>query len=180
MAERVRLGRITGLTGVPQQVDAEGKTVDQYGLWIGDGGITLVNDGGTVIIDGTSNMFKIQATGTHSVVVSNDSFGEQATTLTGLGTFSATPAHISFLATGNSVSANQHLGFMTLVQGDSFAASSSGGSPTTKFKSLRGDGEAHTNLDGSSQCRIYVTGRNLSGGSVTFFSRYYILQEAAL
>jgi len=149
----------------------------------GDYGLKVVNSGSTVIIDGTSNMFKILATGTHSVAlgVGPNVSGGDAVTLTGLGTLSTTPAHLTFLATGNTTNANQHLGFLQTTFGQKWVAGSSGGSPNQSRQLADHVGDAHTALNGSGYVVHQVSGKNDSGVvSVTFYARYYILKEAAL
>jgi hypothetical protein len=148
----------------------------------GDYGLKVVSsDGTTVIIDGTSNVFKILVTGTRSLAVADDVFNSSSNdVLTGLGTFSATPAHLDFLASGNGVGDNQHLGAWFYSFDERFVASVAGGSPTAPQLTWYGVGYGFTNLDGSSQCRIYTVGSNNSGSSFTLYHRYYILKEAAL
>jgi hypothetical protein len=57
------------------------------GLFITDGAITVTNGSSTVVIDGTSDMFKIQATGTQQVAFPSGTWtsADTVTTLTGLG-----------------------------------------------------------------------------------------------
>lgn len=149
----------------------------------GDYGLQVINAGATVIIDGSSNMFKILATGTHSVAlgVGPNVSGTGTVTLTGLGALSTTPAHLTFLATGNTTAAQQHLGSLQTTFGQKWVAGSSGGSPDQSRQLADHVGDAHTTLNGSAQVVHRVSGKNDSGGfSVTFYARYYILKEAAL
>jgi len=148
----------------------------------GDYGLKVVNSGNTVIIDGTSNMFKIQATGTQSVTVASGGAGTStSTTLTGLGALSTTPGHLTYLANGNQLSANQHLGFWRYSTALRYAAGTSGGTPNGQFEAMFASGFSFTNLNESQQVRVYVALDNeASPVSQTLYERYYILQEAAL
>jgi len=78
------------------------------GLFITDGAITVTNPGATVIIDGTSNMFKIAATGTLT-----QAFGAVGTRpgnsvqLTALGNgFTVLPTFLANITNQNSSAAN--------------------------------------------------------------------------
>jgi hypothetical protein len=66
--------------------------IDSSGVTIINGKITVTNAGSTVIIDGTSNMFKIAATGTLSVAYpAAGNFAPTFVDLTALGDMSAPP-----------------------------------------------------------------------------------------
>jgi hypothetical protein len=68
------------------------------GLFITDGALTVANPGSTVIIDGTSNMFKIAATGTISATWPGaHSAAGGAATLTALGAMTAPLAMVSMV-----------------------------------------------------------------------------------
>jgi hypothetical protein len=73
------------------------------GLFITDGALTVYNAGSTVVIDGTSNMFKIAASGTQEVAfpVATYTIAAATVTLTALGNgFSLPPATIWMMTWG--------------------------------------------------------------------------------
>lgn len=144
-----------------------------------DYGLKVVNVGATVIIDGTSNMFKIAATGTMSNTIAVDSAAETTVTLTALGALPTTPAHLSFISDANNTAAQQFIG-MAIRRDTLFAASTSGGSPTSDFQGIKQLMRVRTSLDGSSQCVVGFGGDNRSDVEITWFARYYVLQETAL
>ena len=148
----------------------------------GDYGLRVVGpDGSTVIIDGTSNMFKILATGTQDTgSIATDSTASVSVTLTALGTFSTTPAHISFLANGTTSAANQHLGYFLTNVSEKWVSGSNGGATDQDVVIPNRLAEAHSSLDGSSQAVVTVAGWNRASTDVTYYHRYYVLQETAL
>ena len=207
MGVRVHLGRLDSFTGLVNDFGlllkrgilgtGTNTTVDDNGLAVtldavervrvgalggGDYGLKVISaDGTTVIIDGTSNMFKIAATGTHSIAVLANSEGTDTVTLTALGALPTTPAHLSFISNGNTTGANQHQGVFFASDGTSYAGAASGNETTTvRFTTFLQVAEAFTDLDGSSQVRHSLAAWNDTGATVTFYTRYYILKEAAL
>lgn len=154
--------------------------IDSDGITVIDGAITVESPDGTVIIDGSSNMFKILATGTVQNTVADNTDNDVAlTTLSSLGTFSATPAHMSFLTTGTAVTANRSGSHSTAPASD-FVASTSGGAVNQNRIMATVDARIATILNGSDEVqisfRMYAAG---VGGSTTWHARYYILQEVA-
>jgi hypothetical protein len=164
MTVRVAMGKLDAYTG----------GTDQYGLYV-------ASSDGTTIIDGTSDVFRILATGTFSGTGTNGTQTDIATvTLTGLGVFAATPAHLSFVAPANDTAANQQLG--TYIRGNSadFGASTSGG-PTTSAAVLPIlVTYIKTHLDGSGYCEVYMTMLNHVGSNQTNYGRYYVLAQTSL
>ncbi len=171
-------------------VTASGVTVSTGGvdrvvlgaLGGGDYGLRVVNAGSTVIIDGTSNMFKIQAEGTLSGTQATGSDGAvQTVTLTGLGTLSAVPAFASFLAQGASVTDlyNSGVGTSRTLK---YAANSSGGAVDSPFIALIAYYRLLMKLSasptGNAVIALWVD--NHSGANFTAYSRYYVYKEAAL
>src|SRR5438128_7085956 len=74
----------------------------------GDYGLQVVSsDGATVIIDGTSDIFKIVATGTTSVTVTANNYGFVEVTLSGLGNVTATPAFQGYVTDANNDSSDK-------------------------------------------------------------------------
>ena len=78
-------------------------------------------DGQTTIIDGTSDVFKIAATGTLSCTASANSTNVTSVALTGLGAQVFTPAHLALLAVDNSSnSAQRTTGYLIWVTGEAW------------------------------------------------------------
>lgn len=157
-----------------------GAIIDSTGIKVVNGAIVVENPAGTVVIDGTSNMFKIAATGTQSVPVAVDSTASNGTTVAALGALPTTPAHLSFIANGNSTAAAQHLGVFFTNVAAKWVAPTNGG-PTNQDVVIPDQlAEAHTLLVAGSQVQAVIAGWNRSGASVTYYHRFYILKEAAL
>jgi hypothetical protein len=137
------------------------------GLFITDGAIQVTNAGSTVIIDGTSNMFKIAATGTQTVAFPvADASNTVEVTLTALGTYTVPPAMLwmSYFSSG----APRYGSHFVLPN---YSGYSIGGSMTCKCQ-----------LDGSSYLKVQLTA--LSGTSdlsaYSAYSRYHVLKEAGI
>src|SRR5438309_2562414 len=80
---------VTDGTNVRAQLGLLPLPGNPYGLRV------ISSDGSTVIIDATSDVFKISASGTTSTTAAAHNSNATDVTLPGLGTFSATPAHMS-------------------------------------------------------------------------------------
>lgn len=170
-SERVRLGNVGGLSGVP--------ATTTYGLWIGDGGIVVTNAGGTVIIDGTSDMFKVAATGTISHSLTGGSIASSTSvTLTGLGALSGTPAFLGYMSQTNTSDSTRRLAIINFVN-FKWAAATSGGAVTSEIVGLDAWALTECQLDGSSQAVVLVAGSN-AGSTISIYGRYYVLQETAI
>lgn len=136
---------------------------------ITDTSITVNGADGTVIIDGSSNMFKIIATGTKSVTGCDgvaspgcSAGGNTVTINTGLN---YEPAHLSFRADGT---------FARNIT--RITAANTGGNGTVVDMQ-----QAYTEVTGGTQTRWamdWVTFVDRSAVTLSF--KYYILQEAAL
>jgi hypothetical protein len=164
-------------------VTNEGATVviDVTGLTVTNGKITVTNPGSVVIIDGTSNMFKIQASGSSSVTVAADTSGATDVTLTGLGTLATTPAVHAHLNDTSASTDARHLGhWLEWWTSTGYVASTSGGSPTVRTAPLKRAFTVSTLLNGSSQEVVRLHGYNGQGTSVTVFCYYHVLKEAAI
>lgn len=147
----------------------------------GDYGLEVTNPGGTVIIDGTSNMFKIQATGTFShTVADNTDLATTTVTLSGLGALPTTPAHLGYIAGANTVGAKQANAYAQNDASD-FVANTSGGATNQARVMATIVMRLATYLNGSNEAvvesRMSTAG---VGASTTWFARYYVLKEAAL
>ena len=151
----------------------------------GDYGIRVVSsDGTTVIIDGTSDMFKIAATGTQSLNVGASS-GETAVsvTLTGLGTYTTCPAYLAVeTADTTSQTSNRHSGQFRFNNGG-FIASVSGGATTFQVVASSTVFNTGITLTGASSGNAVVTlwANNQSANAyANSGNRYWVLQEVAL
>ncbi len=85
----------------PQLVNAGGDAIiTNEGITVTNGAITVRNAGSVVVIDGTSNMFKIAASGTLSVAWPGSSPGanEAVVTLAGVAVASAPPAVVGLVS----------------------------------------------------------------------------------
>lgn len=157
--------------------------INEDGVTIVNGKLVVASDsGGTVIIDGTSMMFKAAVIGTMSHTVADNGYTSTASAaLTGLGTLSAAPAHLCFLSPG-SAGTDSKFG-STAVSGnpDHWAGGSYGATATYKrFLGLTQLAEMFTYLDGSNYARVALVAGNVTGGSMTWYAKYYILKEAAM
>lgn len=150
--------------------------VNKYGIRV------VSSDGTTVIIDGTSDMFRIQTTGTCSkATVVGDMGVTTVVTLPGLGSLPTTPAHQCYLSTGNATNSDQHLGTLhygSFGPGLGFVAPTSAGSPTNKMVATASLAEIHVHIS-ASVVEVILAVFNQTG-SYTVYGRYYVLAQAAL
>ena len=149
-------------------------------LGAGEYGLKVVSsDGSTVIIDGTSNMFKILASGTMSVTaVASTMAVITEVTLSALGTFTEIPASLSWVAQASG-RRNQppYVNEAGIVK---FAATTSGGSPTSPSGTFDTLVRTSTTLDGSNFVKFAVEVSNATAGNLDYDIKYYILAEAAI
>jgi hypothetical protein len=154
--------------------------IDGSGIAVTSGAISVTNGSGTVIIDGTSNMFKIAAEGTQSRSSnSGDDLITSSTTLTGLGALAGTPAHLGYISSSSAVNSTRSNGYAQADASD-FAATTSGGSPTASRVMATIAARMATSLNGSSQAVVALRITNADAGAQTWHAKYYILKEAAL
>jgi len=162
MTTRVHMGRLDAITG----------GTDQFGLYVS-------GPDGTAIIDGTSNVFKITATGTLSGTQATGSDGAvESITLTGLGIQTEIPAHTSFGGTDSAVTNPRIIGSTALNRLDLWAAPSSGASPTTQFIAFRSWERVLVELDASPgyiQLSLWI--KNVTGGNSSAHARFYTFLE---
>lgn len=142
--------------------EATNVTIDETGIDVTGGAITVTNPGATVIIDGTSNMFKIAATGTSSITgpTAGSATSNNVTVNTG---FTYAPAFVAFLDI-TAVTANQL--------------------PHVSWNLSTGAWERNlymkTVVVETSKTQVSVTWRSaLDDSGLTYNYRYYILQEVA-
>jgi hypothetical protein len=163
--ERVLLGRLA----------EEGK--NNYGLKV------VGPDGATVIIDGTSNMFKILASGTLQNTKADGAEGFVETSLPGLGTFSATPMQLSSLAQGPLTTDNRFGNPMQVGYGQKmYVAASSGGAVDNGVVAITTWAEAFTSLTAGGVCEVALFHRHYDNGegNRTVYAKWYVLREAAM
>jgi hypothetical protein len=143
------------------------------GLFITDGALTVYNAGSTVVIDGTSNMFKIVATGTQyggfpTTLFTSNTYN---VTLSSLGVYTAVPATVSFVAIAPSSGI-----VLSTVRYDSVwvaidAAGGVGGMLSSGVY-VDGDGYVITRLIASNGTANYQTSHSQF--------RYYVLKEGSI
>jgi hypothetical protein len=163
-------------------------TIDTSGLAITNGALTVTNAGAVVIIDGTSDMFKIAASGSLSSTCAalsgaNYSTSVATATLSGLGALSATPMHLSSIADNNGNTGTRSVGHDLLynVPSAAWTGVTSGGATSGQAilpTSIAGNMSTH--LNGSSICVVQLDVNNAYTSSETLYGYYYILVESAL
>jgi hypothetical protein len=155
--------------------------IDSSGVTVTNGRITVANAGSTVIIDGTSNMFKIAATGTLTTTesVGAGGYAISGAVLSGLGAQSTVNAHLSYITVDLADTSYRYIGRMLEMYGV-FVAPVSGASPTFNVSASRSSAEAIMCLDSNQYPypALYVINR--TGASRTYYSRYYVFVEAAI
>ncbi len=153
------------------------KNGSSYGLKV------ISSDGSTVIIDGSSDMFRIAATGTHSKATVDGNYGvSDVVTLSGLGPLTNGLVVMGFLSSTNTAGSNRHLSILMDVFNlhDLFAATTSGGSPNFAFPGIYTMSEVHGALDGSNFQTVTLSCNNKAAQAVTFYDRYYVLAQTAI
>lgn len=141
--------------------------INASGITVTNGKITVTNAGATVIIDGTSDMFRIAATGTLSRTwPTGAGTASSLVTLTGLGTFVVQPAVWQFVAPRTD-SATQERFNGTYVQ--------NAGSNVVLAR-------AGSRLNGSSQLVVsmFVEQTDATFNGHTAEQRYFVLVQAAI
>jgi hypothetical protein len=162
---RVQLGQIGSSFG------------QNYGLKV------VSSDGSTVIIDGTSDMFRIAATGTVGLnLPANTPDTPTDTTLPGLGTFSTPPALMSANTSDTtSLLANRFMG-QNRLPSLGFVAGTSGGAVNIQANVSPGQAQnASIRLNGSNQ--VVVTYWAINAGPTGLPNtgmRYWVLAQVAI
>lgn len=148
------------------------------GIAVVNSKLTLANSGAVVIVDGTSDMFKIWASGTLSVAFS-----------TGIGTASATlspspstfASHTAFVSNSNlDTGIRMAKSWETIDSPPVFAAVASGGSPTYKiidFLDFARVSVTHTAATPSDTVTLSAIDTDNTG---TAYATYYLFIETAL
>ena len=157
--------------------------IDATGVTITNGALTVINPGSTVIIDGTSDMFRIVASGTITVAALSDQTSSNTdATITALAPTATTPAFMAFVGSGASFS-DIRWGYASGAGSTYWAAASSGGSPTSRVLIADGQVQVVSYLVGASvdTPKIRVTAANEKGSTIaTFDVKYYVLAQSAI
>lgn len=151
-----------------------------YGLKV------VATDGTTTIIDGTSNVFKIQASGSMSLTLPARTTtavvnAQTEVTLTALGTQSTIPAHLSFVGPSLNTTDKRWIGGNNMHSINAHVSNEADGSTGHNFLALFAQGMMATYLNGSNQVVVRLGGENAN--DFTAYTRegiYHILKEAAL
>ena len=148
----------------------------------GDYGLrVLSNDGTTVIIDGTSEMFRIVADGTLETTATAGSVADNAVTLTALGAQSVQLATLGFVGDSGSSGGVRSGGSFFAVNAGAYGASTSGGATTQRIMPLIYLAILYGNLDGDTLHVVTLSVFNYGNvSSTTNFARYFVLAQAAL
>jgi hypothetical protein len=162
---RVHLGRLDAITG----------EMDQFGLYV-------TGPDGTVIVDGTSNMFKISASGTMSDTCPADTFERTVDiTITSLGIVTETPALMAWIATTSGTTAQRRQSpYINSAGSAKFAATSSGGSPTSPSGTWDTMCSMSSRLNSGRVLVRMATSNALPSTSADFFAKFYVMAEAAI
>ena len=166
--------------GVVQRVNnsASEVVITSTGLAVTNGKITVTNAGSTVIIDGSSNHFKIANTGTLSCTVADGASGSGSATVTGVAPAGAIPMHLVQIYSGTG--GQRQSGIYVHNPGFGFDAASSGGSPTAAIIDTQYLARFYVFGSGTDDLTAYLSVYNASGASRTTYCRYYILKEAGI
>lgn len=150
----------------------------------GDYGLKVIsNDGSTVIIDGTSDVFRIAYSGTQSIAVADGGSGTFVnTTVTAYGTLATTPAYLGYTSQDNTSIANRFLSvFIYNATVNAYTASTSGGAVNQRTIGIQTMlATNHIHLSASNYPIVTTSGWNFSGSSQTMYTRFYILEETAI
>lgn len=150
-----------------------------YGLRV------IAADGSTVIVDGSSSMFLISATGTQTVSVTSGTAANTTVTLSALGNQSNALAILGMPNTGgstNAVGAGYYRWPDDATARIHFVASSSGGSPTAGWVRPDFEGWMSSELAGAAPNLpvVRLAGTSQFAGNTSVTGRYYVLAQAAL
>lgn len=170
LAQQIVVDSVKDEVPVDRVVNAKATVViDSTGIAVLNGKITVTNPGGTVIIDGTSNIFKIAANGSQSCTIPDTLYGTSATTtLSGL-TYSAVPLVVFH----HSLTGSAMLGNI----GSNVSSWTGGSGGVTDL--IRAWGEVSGFGSGHPTLKIYAQ-RNTNTGTLTRYQYYYCLVEATL
>lgn len=153
--------------------------IDSTGITVTNGAITVSNAGATVIIDGSSDMFKIGAQGTGSVSVPASGMG----TASGYQDFtlnlSFAPAFLYYVSTASDTTADKYDRLEIPTQ--EYVAATSGGAVTTSVIVNRNYTFFASRYSSASVSRVlYQAKYTGTGSALTYYFKFYVLLEAAM
>jgi hypothetical protein len=162
--------------------------INSAGVKIINGALTVASDGGsTVIIDGTSDIFKISASGTGTIAIpalSGANYGSTTTwySVPALGSPAVCPGNQVFLSTASDATQWKESAVLNAWAGAgnaTWAASSSGGGTTGAYLAPIVSAFATTYLSAGT---VYVglTGYQTTGSIYNVYLKWYTLVEAAM
>lgn len=162
--------------------------IDASGITINNGKIIVRNAGAQVIIDGSSRMFRIAASGTIAVTVGVWSGAGAQTTnqtsvqLPGLGTQTTIPAHLSFISSSVAINDHRVIGSLfTRYVVPIFGSSTAGAATNSPMIGSESYAIMRTYVDASNFAVINIVTENASlSTSKTYQGYYHILKEEAL
>lgn len=145
----------------------------------GDYGLKVIStDGSTVIIDGTSDMFRIAATGTLTANAAANTGQTATVVLSGL-TFATTPALISQIAGSASATDDANpIYFLSPVP--LWGSATSGGATNRQTTGVSAFGMMYDHLTGTSPTPTLYVMNNGNAAGLQLWGRYYVLQQVAL
>ena len=160
--------------------------IDSSGVTITNGALTVTNPGSTVIIDGTSNMFKIVASGTGTHTQAANTAGDVkilALAVAGSGLPDVTsPAYLCYITEGLTPTTNndRHLTELKISR-PLYGAGSSGGVANGLFDAITWRaGCLSSAAAAGGELRLWLGITNRDGVSRSALARYHILKEAAV
>lgn len=144
-----------------------------YGLKI------ISSDGATVIIDGTSSVFSIAATGTLTATAAAH-LDTTATATLGSITSATTLAILGYVANSSSATADANL-FYIGIYSDSFGSATSGGPTNLEGATTGVHGMVYNHTNGSNNpVPTLLVSNKGNPSSQQLWARYYVLQQVAL
>lgn len=148
-----------------------------YGLRV------IAADGTTVIIDGTSDMFRIAATGSASTSQTGAGISTTVVSVSGTGLSGTdSPAFLAYITEGTSPSSNSNREVgRQLVLGVVFAAPTSGGATTTRVEAIRYSGGVVSSAAGGLPTIAVYADQGEGGATVAAFTmRWYLLRQVGI
>lgn len=170
-----------------EDIDHAGGSVSitAAGMSITNGKLSVTNPSGTVLIDGSSRMYRIVATGTLQVTVAAATLsGTDTDTLTGLGSMSTPKSWIAHAANDAAATGGVKVGSSWpsyRVRGRAATLQASGNPHDIPFVTFRNYQEIATYLTATpGNLVVELDVHNDGDSSETFYANYQILSEAAI
>jgi hypothetical protein len=165
--------------------DGASVIVNRDGITVTNGAITVYNDDEVIIIDGTSDMFKIVASDTMTHSQGAASTGSTETTISGSGLpLDVTPAFVAYLTEGltPAANANRNLGFFIKPRGvrPGYLANSSGGATTTSVATILWWAETFSGTNVSDPSISTAIENGTPATTAEIYVRWHALKETAI